>query len=253
MGRVGSCSRNLPYQCHWWLKIFFFMKTKFGSIIVAGSGKIGGHVASRNRSGSYLRTKVTPVNPSTSFQQAIRNRLSGLSQAWKALTAAQRIAWNAAVADYAKTDVFGDLRNPSGFNLFQRLNNNLLICGETQIDTPPVPGSVYAMTSMSLAVVTGTPALTLTFAGAIPATDAVKLFATAPVSQGVSFVKSEFRLIGVLTDSDTSPKVITTLYGAKFGAVTENGLKVFVKAVPVNIATGQEGIGLVASAISVTS
>jgi hypothetical protein len=229
------------------------MKAKFGAIVVAGSGKIGGHVASRNRAGSYFRTKVTPVNPSTSFQQGIRNRLAGISQAWKALTAAQRIAWNAAVGDYSKTDVFGDLRNPSGFNLFQRLNNNLLTIGESQISDPPVPGAVYSMTSMSLAVVTGSPALTLTFAGAIPATDAVKLFATAPVSQGVSFVKSEFRLIGILSNSDTSPKVITTLYGAKFGAVTENGLKVFVKAVPVNVATGQEGIGLVASAISVTA
>jgi hypothetical protein len=253
MGRVGRSSSYVHCQRHWWLKFIFIMKTKFGSIIVAGSGKIGGHVASRNRAGSYLRTKVTPVNPSTVAQQGIRNRLTGLSQAWKALTAAQRLAWNAAVSDFAKTDVFGDIRNPSGFNLFQRLNNNLLICSESQIDVPPVPGSVYAMATMSLVVVTGTPALTLTFTGAIPATAKVKLFATAPVSQGVSFVKSEFRLIGVLSESDTSAKVITSLYTAKFGAVTENGLKVFVKAVPVNIATGQEGIGLIASAISVTS
>jgi hypothetical protein len=229
------------------------MKTKFGSIVVAGSGKIGGHVASRNRAGSYLRTKVTPVNPNTSFQQGIRNRLTGISQAWKALTAAQRLSWNAAVSDYSKTDVFGDLRNPSGFNLFQRLNNNLSVCGIAQISVPPVPGAVYAMTSMSLAVVTGSPALTLTFAGAIPATDKVKLFATPPLSQGISFVKSEFRLIGILATADSSPKVITTLYGAKFGAVTANGLKIFVKAVPVNISTGQEGSGLIASAISVVS
>jgi hypothetical protein len=229
------------------------MKAKFGSIVVAGSGKIGGHVASRNRAGAYIRTKVTPVNPSTSYQQAIRNRLTGISQAWKALTAAQRLAWNAAVGDYAKTDVFGDIRNPSGFNLYQRLNNNLLVIGASQISDPPVPGSVYAPTSMSLAVVTGTPALTLTFAGAIPATDKVKLYATPPVSQGVSFVKSEFRLIGILSDSDTSPKVLTSLYTAKFGAVTENGLKVFVKMVGVNETTGQEGIGLIASTISVTS
>lgn len=229
------------------------MKAKFGAIVVAGSGKIGGHVASRNRAGSYFRTKVTPVNPSTSYQQSIRNRLTGISQAWKALTAAQRLAWNAAVSDYSKTDVFGDLRNPSGFNLFQRLNNNLLTIGESQISDPPVPGSVYAPTSASLAVVTGSPALTLTFAGAIPATDKVKVFATPPLSPGVSFVKSEFRLIGTLSNSDTSPKVITTLYGAKFGAVAENGLKVFVKLVGVNISTGQEGIGLICSAVSVTS
>lgn len=228
------------------------MKAKFGSIVVAGSGKIGGHVASRNRAGSYFRTKVTPVNPSTAAQQAIRNRLTGISQAWKALTAAQRLAWNAAVGDYAKTDVFGDLRNPSGFNLFQRLNNNLLTIGEAQISVPPVPGAVYAPDSMSLAVVTGVPAMTLTYSDAIPATDSVKLYATPPVSQGVSFVKSEFRLIGIMETADASPFNMKALYDAKFGAIAENGLKVFVKMVGVNKTTGQEGIGLIASAISVT-
>jgi hypothetical protein len=125
--------------------------------------------------------------------------------------------------------------------------------GESQISDPPVPGSVFAFTSASLAVVTGVPAMTLTFAAAIPATDKVKLFATPPLSQGVSFVKSEFRLIDTLTTADVSPAAIKAAYDAKFGAITENGLKVFVKLVPVNVTTGQEGIGLIVSAISVTS
>jgi hypothetical protein len=38
------------------------MKMKFGAIVTEGRGKIGGHVASKNKSGAYLRTKVTPVN-----------------------------------------------------------------------------------------------------------------------------------------------------------------------------------------------
>lgn len=229
------------------------MKVKFGAIIVAGSGKIGGHVAARNRAGAYMRTKVTPVNPQSTSQAGVRNRLTSLSQGWKALTAAQRAAWNSAVGDFSKTDIFGDIKNPSGFNLYQRLNNNLLCVGESAIDVPPVPGSVFAFTSMSLAVVTGSPAMTATFADAIPATDKVKLFATPAMSQGKNFVKSEFRLIGTLSNADTSPKNIKTLYDAKFGAITENGLKVFIKAVPVNVTTGQEGTAIIASAISVTS
>jgi len=229
------------------------MKAKFGAVIVAGSGKVGGHVLSRNRAGAYMRTKVTPVNPSSTAQMAVRNRLTGLSQGWKALTAAQRAAWNAAVGDYARTDVFGDLRNPSGAQLYQRLNNNLLAIGESVISVPPVPGSVHAFTSCTLSVVTGTPAMSLTFAAAIPATDSIKLFATAPQSAGKSFVKSEYRLIDVLIDSDTSTVNIKAAYDAKFGAVSSNGLKVFVKLVPVNNTTGQEGVGIEASAISVTS
>jgi hypothetical protein len=100
------------------------MKTKFGAIIVDGRNKIGGHVASKNRAGSYLRTKVTPTNPGTTYQVNVRNRLAGISTAWRALTEAQRKAWNVAVSNYARTDIFGDLKNPSGFNLHQQLNNN---------------------------------------------------------------------------------------------------------------------------------
>lgn len=229
------------------------MKMKFGAIVVDGRNKIGGHVASKNRAGNYLRTKVTPVNPKTSFQSAIRNRLAGLSQAWKSLTAAQRLAWNAAVSDYSKTDIFGDIKSPSGFNLHQKLNNNLLNVGESAITTPPVPGSVHSFTSLALSCVTGTPAMTLTFAAAIPATDKVKVFATAPMSQGRSFVKSQYRQITVLSNSSTSPFNLKTAYDAKFGAPTENGLKIFVKLVCVNVTTGQEGTPISASTITITS
>ena len=74
------------------------MKTKFGAVIVAGSGKVGGHVASHNRGGAYLRTKVTPVNPNTSYQAGVRNRLATIATSWKGLTAAQRLNWNGAVS-----------------------------------------------------------------------------------------------------------------------------------------------------------
>lgn len=229
------------------------MLVKFGAIVVEGRGKINGHVASRNRGGAYFRTKVTPVNPQTSYQTTVRNRLAGLAQDWRGLTAAQRAAWNAAVSDYAKTNIFGDLKNPSGFNLYQRLNNNLLICGESQISSPPVPQDVFALTSLSVAVVTGTPAVTLTFAAAIPATDKIKLYATPPLSAGVSFVKSEFRLIDVLTNSDSSPLDVVTEYTARFGSVGSTGQKIFVMMVPVNITSGQEGNALIASCISTAS
>lgn len=229
------------------------MKAKWGALVVEGRNKIAGYVASRNRAGSYFRVKVSPVQPRTSFQLAVRNRLTLLSQGWRGLTTAQRNAWNAAVGDYARTDIFGDLRNPSGFQLYMRLNENLLIIGETALTTPPVPSSVYAPAAASLAVVTGTPAITLTFSPAIPATDQVKVYATAPQSPGKNFVKSEYRLIAVLDNTDTSPAVITADYVARFGSVGATGQKIFVKMVGVNESTGQEGLGLEVSVISTAS
>lgn len=227
------------------------MKTKFGLVIVAGSGKLGGHVAAKNRSGSYIRTKVTPVNPNTSAQAAVRSRLVNFSQAWRGLTADQRNAWNGAVGDYKKTNIFGDLVNPSGFNLYQKLNNNISQVGGAAVTMPPLPSAVGYLPTLSLAVDNSSASVTVTFAPAIPVGSAVKLMATAPMSAGKSFVKSEFRQISILTSADTSPKVVSAAYIAKFGSVGAVGQKVFVKAVMVDIATGIEGIATQASTLLV--
>ena len=101
------------------------MKAKFGAIVVDGRGKIGGHVASKNRSGSYFRTKVTPVNPQSARQSAVRATLSSFSASWRGLNQNRRDAWNSAVGSFTKTNVFGDTVTPTGKNLYTALNANL--------------------------------------------------------------------------------------------------------------------------------
>jgi hypothetical protein len=217
------------------------MKAKFGAIVVAGSGKLGGHVASKNKSGAYFRTKVTPINRNTTYQSVVRSRLTSLSQAFRSLTAARIAAWNSAAASFSKTNAFGDKVILSGAQLYQRLNNNLLVCSQSVISDPPLPNSVASFTSLALTAAKGTPAMSLAFAGAIAATESVKLFATAGQSAGKSFIKSEYRLIGILETADTTPKDILSLYTAKFGTVPAAGMKVYVKAVHVSHTTGLEG------------
>ena len=225
------------------------MKMKFGALVIDGRGKIGGHVASKNKGGAYLRTKVSPVNPQSSYQLSVRNRFTGLAQGWRGLTQAQRDAWNAAVSDYQTTDIFGDLRTPSGLNLYQRLNNNLLTIGESAVTTPPLPSTVQAVVLSAIAVAEGAGTFTGTYAPAIDADTLVKVFATAPQSAGKSFVKSEYRLIEVIATADASPYDLSTSYEAKFGSVGVEGQKIFVKFVPVNLNTGQEGSASQASAV----
>jgi hypothetical protein len=217
------------------------MKMKFGAIIVDGRGKIGGHVASKNRSGAYLRTKVTPVNAQTGYQLSVRNRFTSLAQAWRGLTQEQRDAWNGAVSDFQKTDIFGDLRTPTGFSLYQRLNNNILLIGESAISTPPLPSEVGEVVATELEAESGTQSLSLTLADDVPAGTNVKVFATAPQSAGRSFVKSEYRLIGVLDPEATTPVDLLSDYQAKFGSTGEAGQKIFVKVQAVNATTGQTG------------
>ncbi len=221
------------------------MKMKFGAIVVDGRGKIGGHVASKNRAGAYLRTKVTPVNPNTVYQAEVRNRLSQLSTAWGGLTAAQRTQWDNAVDAYKKTDVFGDLKNPSGFNLHQRLNNNLIRIGEAAILVPPLPVELPPITTGVL-VATNAGVMTLTFtADPDVAASKVEIEATPALSPGKSFVKSEFRRIGNMPTLVAHVADIAALYIAKFGAIGAVGQQIFVRLKQVSDATGQAGIPVI--------
>lgn len=229
------------------------MKIKFGSLIVAGSGKIGGHVASKNRGGAYLRTKVTPINPSTSYQVNVRARLATLAQGWKALTAAQRAAFNNAVSAFKRTNVFGDIINPSGINLYTRLNMNLLNLGESAITLPPAPAGVSVFDSLTVAAAAGTPALTATVSPAtLPSGEQIIVRATPAVSPGRSFVKSDFRQIAVIDTVAGGSINLLSAYAAKFGNPAPAGNRIFVEIVHVNEVTGevsqaQQAIAVVAA------
>lgn len=216
------------------------MKIKWGALVVDGRNKIGGQVASKNRSGAYLRNKVTPVNPQTTYQVAQRARLASFSQAWRSLTQAQRDAWNGAVGDYKKTDIFGDIQNPSGFNLYVRLNTNLDNIGSSAIDVPGAPVGVNVFESMSLAAAEGAGTIVATVSPAtLDANEYVVFRATAAQSAGKNFVKSEFRQIAVETAIVGGSVDLETAYNAKFGDVGAAGMKIFIEAIHVNINTGQ--------------
>ena len=225
------------------------MKVKFGSLVVDGRGKIGGHVASKNRGGAYLRTKVTPVNPQTSFQATVRDRITTYSQGWRTLTAAQRAAWNGAVTSWQKTDIFGDLKTPSGQNLYIRLNNNLLQAGQSAITSPPLPNSVVGPVTLALTAAAGTPAVSLVFtASPVAAATTFVVRMTPQVSAGKSFVKSLYRNLTTVAAAGTSPVDLLSAYNARFGTLVA-GQKIFVEVFAVSNTTGVRTTAISTSAI----
>jgi hypothetical protein len=225
------------------------MKIKFGSLVADGRGKIGGHVASKNRAGAYLRSKVTPVNPRSASQITARASLATRAIAWRGLTPAQRLQWNAAVGAFAGTDIFGDLRKPTGFALYCRLNINLVLAGAALITVPPLPVAVPSLTAITPSQAPAG-ATSIVYA-ATPTVAGHQLIvrATAPVSPGKSFVKSELRIIGSVAPAAASPYVATAAYAAKFGGPGLAGQKVFFEAYYINLTTGQKGLPLQGSCI----
>ncbi len=226
------------------------MKIKFGALVVAGSGKIGGHVAARNSSGSYLRTKVTPTNPRTVDQIAARARLGANAKEWGLITQAQRDAWNSNAVDFNSKNVFGDDIKLSGINVFSRLNNNLLLIGEPIISAPPIAESFAGPTEVNLVSTVTGDVLTISPDLDVPVGAAGVVRMTAPQSAGKKFVKSEFRVIGIAPAGSAAPYDVSAQYIAKFGALPLEGQKVFAEIYIISKTTGIASQRTVGSAIT---
>lgn len=224
-------------------------KIKFGMMMTDARNKLGGQVFSKNRGGAYIRTKVTPANAQTSFQTAVRSILTFLAQNFRALTANQILAWNNAVSDFSGTDIFGDVRNPSGINLYIRLNANLAKIGEAYITAPPLPTNVEALTGITLAAAAGAGTVSIgADQAAVGAGLKMYIEATPGLSPGKNFVKSEFRTIGYTGIAAVLPYAAGALYTAKFGAMTA-GQKLFVRVRTVDTVTGLESLSQVVETI----
>lgn len=114
--------------------------------IAEASGRLGGMVAARNRSGQYLRTWRNPVNPATAYQLAVRQSLAAATAAWNAVSASIRSAWE----DYAsqqngKNRIAGSYSR-TGQNFFVgSLSFRHLIGGEFADFLDVTPTSQYAL------------------------------------------------------------------------------------------------------------
>lgn len=216
-------------------------KIKLSAMVSEMRGKLNGSVFSKNRGGAYLRTKVTPVNPQTTAQGNVRSKLTNLSQSWRGLTDAQRNAWNTAVSNFTGTDIFGDIKTPSGINLYTKINLNLANVAQSQLNLPPLPSSVGVFNSLTITATATTPALSIAFTQTgVAAGQTVVVEATTQLSAGKNFVKSEFRKIGTFAGGTATPYNALSAYTAKFGSLVA-GQKIFIRFKAVSNTTGIAG------------
>lgn len=194
------------------------MKLKLGPIVAQASGSIAGTVFSRNRAGWYARTRAIPTNPNTDAQQLVRGLFATISQAWAALTTAQRASWENWANQNLVTDVLGDQIQLSGHQAHQKLNTRLAFIGSTVITDPPVEAAPTGLTSITQTGDLGTGDFDLVFAASPTDTDD-KLWMRAALinSAGVTYHTNALRFTGVSSAAETTPFDNLAQITAKFG------------------------------------
>lgn len=224
-------------------------KIKFGMMMTDARGKLGGQVFSKNRSGAYVRTKVTPVNPRTTFQQANRSLFGSISSVWRSLTDPQRASWDENVEMWQTTDIFGDIKKPSGKTLFQRLNQGLLsnVVGSFPLVTAPAPVEIHIVSDVSSELTIGdTSSWSVMWSheviGAVSADNyVVQVRATMPMSPGRTYHKNLLRNIASGNLEDDTFDLLAD-YLARFGRLPNSNEKVYVEIRVVSRLTGQIGV-----------
>jgi hypothetical protein len=219
------------------------MKVDWSGIgIVGGSGKLGGSVVGRGRSGPFARIRVKPTNPRTNTQVSQRSKLSTRAQAWRGLTSTQIAAWNAAAdsGEWPLKNSMGRTFQPTGSQLYNQLNLNLSKIGATAITTPPTKEALPAVLLGTLTAAAGTPALSVAFSGTLGTGYSLAVYAAPQTSPGISRPgRSKFRYL--TTYASTTPANILSSYNTLFGTLVA-GQKVFIYAEVVSETSGQTAL-----------
>lgn len=192
---------------------------------VPSSGSYAGVTSSRNRFGQYRRTRATPVNPASSFQQAVRARMSGNATLWKSLTAVQREGWASLGDLIQRTDSLGQTYTLTGFMAYCLVNNNNLAAGNVVVSDAPafdLPDPIATVTPTAT-IATFSVAWTPTPLGAA---ERIFISCSPPRGAGRTF-EGDFRLISVGAAASASPSNIFAAYSARFGAPVV-GQRIFV-------------------------
>lgn len=225
------------------------MKIKWGMMMTDGRGKLGGQVASKNRSGAYVRTKVTPVNPQTTPQQAIRGLFGSVSAAWRSLTSEQITSWNEATEYWQRTDIFGDLVKPSGFALFQRLNMGLLsnVSAAVLLRDAPMPDTLPVISDVESNLTLASSSTWVVdwevdAPGAQPGDFSLQIRCTPPMPSGRNYHANQLRVV-VQGDALAETYSILDAYIERFGRLPNVNENVYIEVRTVSRQTGRIGTG----------
>jgi len=126
----------------------------FSPLVVQASGKVKDTVFSRWKGRNYIRARVTPANPQSSAQTAVRNSLARVVSLWQSFQTQVKDAWDTYASPYSV----------SGYNKFMSANRADEQAG-SELETSPVNSDIDEASSFSAASGGASGEIDLTWAG----------------------------------------------------------------------------------------
>ena len=114
---------------------------KFTPIAGQITGRLEGAVYSKNKYGHYVRAFRAPRQPGSTPQMQVRAHFLNASTSWRALSEAQRAAWNAYAAETKRRLPGGETGNLTGIASYVSVFTVARLAGITGAIGTPSPGA----------------------------------------------------------------------------------------------------------------
>ena len=216
-------------------------KINFSALVEEIIGKLAGSVFQDSYQGYQIRSRVTPRNPRTSYQQLRRGEFGFLTSTWRDLTPTERQTW----IDNAPPGM-------QGLNFYVQSNVNVILTG-----LPPMrdttPGTIPEAFPITISEL-NPPAFTIqatTSLNIVPAGQNLLILATAerPPSQLFNNPSNFQPIVTFASGSNlTGGAPIGIEWRSHYG-IMRGAYRICVKAVLIDAATGLRGPESIACAI----
>jgi len=203
------------------------MKAKFGSVVVSGSGSLGGCIVSSSNSGSSLRVKSAKSQSKSILKSTQEGKFSQIAAAWRALSPSQCALW------YQNAP-----SGLSGYDYFARVNVNRQAINLSILSDAPVAVGVNPRIITSATAVFSANTFSVVINSSLLTGYYFIISASRGVSPGCSSNRVAFKRIAGISLPPLTFFGIYNYYVSVFGALPPAGQKIFLKLVRVHGSTG---------------
>lgn len=193
---------------------------KLGAVVVGIRGTVGGITFSANGAGPYAKQWVMPTLPNSPKQDAQKNILGSMPNAWRSLNVLQLIAWQnfAAAPAQVLVNSLGELYSLNGYQWFVKINTWRNTVGQGILSNAPTLAKPAAPTITSYVVQETGPVAQITYpGGTFSASQYVVVFGSVWSSTTKLTPPNNRRFLRAQLNPGASPFTFPTEYVATFG------------------------------------
>lgn len=183
-------------------------------IITDVSGSAGGLTFFRSKGGLAFRSRVVPVNPSTSLQLVVRNAMASVAASWRSLTQSQRDGWDSYATNTPLPGKLGGTTNIGGEAMYCRCNVPRVQAGLSIVSDGPIATGTGDIPGLDLDTFSASSpgGFAPTFdvgAGTLWSNNAgaalLLYVSTGPFSAGISYFDGPWRFLSAILGNTTPP------------------------------------------------